>query len=93
MTASDTKSALIDPFSFVVLSSRRDVPVERLYKVRRVAEKAGIKPGFGMNPLLSLWRENKRRAFFHIVFVAQLKGFATKAQRFKYSLARVIEEG
>jgi len=41
-----TKSALIDPFSFVVVSSRRDVPPERLYKVRRVAEKGGIKPGF-----------------------------------------------
>ena len=44
---SDTKSALIDPFSFLVVSSRRDVPAERLYKVRRVAEKGGLKPGFG----------------------------------------------
>jgi len=33
---SHTKSALIDPFSFLVVSSRRDVPPERLYKVRRV---------------------------------------------------------
>jgi hypothetical protein len=47
-SSSHTKSALIDPFSFLVVSSRRDVPPERLYKVRRVAEKGGIKPGFGI---------------------------------------------
>jgi hypothetical protein len=51
--ASYTKSALIDPFSFLVVSSRRDVPPERLYKVRRVAEKGGIKPGFGMTSPLA----------------------------------------
>ena len=36
---SDTKSALIDPFSFLVVSSRRDVPAERLYK--NILEKFG----------------------------------------------------
>jgi hypothetical protein len=44
-------------------------------------------------PLSSLWGENKRRAFFHIVLLPQLKGFATKSRRFKYFLARVMEEG
>ena len=36
----------------LLLSSRRDVPVERLYKIVRVAEKGGIKRGFGIRGLL-----------------------------------------
>jgi hypothetical protein len=31
-----------------LLSSPRDVPAERLYKIIRVAQKGAIKPGFGI---------------------------------------------
>ena len=32
----------------LLLSSGRDVPAERLYKIVRVDQKGGIKPGFGI---------------------------------------------
>jgi hypothetical protein len=33
----------------LLLSSGRDVPAERLYKIVRVDQKGGIKPGFGIS--------------------------------------------
>ena len=38
----------IRSYSPFFLSSRRDIPPERLYKVVRIAEKGGIEPGFGV---------------------------------------------